>query len=130
MSWQVCSGAVPWSTCLALTGAPLLAILALSGHGAAMVLAAFAKTCIRHPQRAGFALCMSCQHVVCQECATTWDGINYCRVCLAEKNDRTTEQSRSRAVVNVVTVTAATVLLVVAAAHSMVWALAMIIDWR
>jgi hypothetical protein len=95
-----------------------------------MVLAALAKTCIRHPQRAGFALCMSCQQVVCQECATTWDGINYCRVCLAAKSDRSKERSRFRALVQLVTVSAAALLLVIAAAHSMVWALALIIDWR
>jgi hypothetical protein len=115
---------------LEMIGAPPLAILAQSGHGAAMVLAALAKTCIRHPQRAGFALCMSCQQVVCQECATTWDGINYCRVCLAAKSDRTKQRSRARAVVNVVSVTAAAALLAIATAHSMVWALAMIIDWQ
>jgi hypothetical protein len=28
---------------------------------------------------------MSCHKGVCQECATTWDGINYCTSCLAEK---------------------------------------------
>jgi hypothetical protein len=28
---------------------------------------------------------MSCRKAVCQECATTWDGINYCNTCLAEK---------------------------------------------
>lgn len=95
-----------------------------------MVLAAHAKTCIRHPARAGFALCMSCQQVVCQECATTWDGINYCRVCLAAKNARATDTGRSRAVMSILTVTAASVLLVVAVARSMVWALAMVVDWR
>ena len=26
---------------------------------------------------------MSCRKVVCQECATEWDGINYCSACLA-----------------------------------------------
>jgi hypothetical protein len=26
---------------------------------------------------------MSCRRVVCQECATEWDGINYCAACLA-----------------------------------------------
>jgi hypothetical protein len=26
---------------------------------------------------------MSCRKAVCQECATTWDGIHYCAACLA-----------------------------------------------
>lgn len=38
--------------------------------------------CFRHADRAGFAVCMSCRAVLCQECATTFDGINYCRPCL------------------------------------------------
>jgi hypothetical protein len=28
---------------------------------------------------------MSCHRAVCQECATTWDGINYCAACLARR---------------------------------------------
>jgi len=28
---------------------------------------------------------MSCRKVVCQECATTWDGVNHCRPCLAKR---------------------------------------------
>ena len=43
------------------------------------------QTCAHHPGRAGYALCMSCRRVVCQECATTWDGVNHCRPCLARK---------------------------------------------
>jgi hypothetical protein len=95
-----------------------------------MVLPALPKTCIRHPSRAGFALCMSCRQVVCQECATTWDGINYCRVCLAAKSARAKDRGRLRTALNVATVAAASVVLAAAAARSMVWALAMVIDWR
>lgn len=95
-----------------------------------MALTALPKTCIRHPQRAGFALCMSCRQVVCQECATTWDGINYCRVCLAAKSARSEERNRAHQAATVVAVGAASALLVIAAARSMVWALAMIVDWR
>jgi hypothetical protein len=43
------------------------------------------QTCAHHPGRVGFALCMSCRRVVCQECATTWDGVNHCRPCLLQK---------------------------------------------
>lgn len=28
---------------------------------------------------------MSCHKAVCQECATTWDGIHYCAACLTER---------------------------------------------
>jgi hypothetical protein len=43
------------------------------------------ESCFNHPARRGFALCMSCRRVVCQECATTWDGVNYCRSCLESR---------------------------------------------
>lgn len=46
-------------------------------------MALTAQTCAHHPERPGFALCMSCRRVVCQECATTWNGVNHCRPCLA-----------------------------------------------
>lgn len=32
---------------------------------------------------------MSCRKAVCQECATTWDGIHYCAACLAERRKAT-----------------------------------------
>ena len=44
------------------------------------------ESCGNHPDRRGFAICMSCRKVVCQECATTWDGVNYCRACLASRS--------------------------------------------
>jgi hypothetical protein len=47
-------------------------------------MALTAQTCAHHPERLGFALCMACRRVVCQECATTWKGVNHCRPCLAE----------------------------------------------
>ena len=47
--------------------------------------ASLAQSCAHHPGRRGFALCMSCRKVVCQECATTWDGVNHCRPCLAKR---------------------------------------------
>ncbi len=95
-----------------------------------MVSAALAKTCIRHPQRAGFAVCMACRQVVCQECATTWDGINFCRDCLAKRGALGAVHARWRTAASALGVMAASIGLFIAAAHSMVWALAMIIDWR
>ena len=44
-----------------------------------------ASTCAHHPERPAHALCMSCHRAVCQECATTWEGINYCAPCLARR---------------------------------------------
>ena len=44
-----------------------------------------AKWCARHPDRPGAAVCMACGAVVCQECTTTWEGINHCAACLARR---------------------------------------------
>jgi hypothetical protein len=43
------------------------------------------QSCAHHVGRRGFAICMSCHQVVCQECAATWEGVNHCRPCLAKK---------------------------------------------
>ena len=43
------------------------------------------RHCANHADRPGYAVCMACGKVVCQECATRWDGINYCVGCLAER---------------------------------------------
>ena len=48
-------------------------------------MAAAATNCAHHPDRPGHALCMECRRVVCEECATDWQGINYCAPCLARK---------------------------------------------
>jgi hypothetical protein len=44
---------------------------------------ALASGCTNHPERPAIALCMACGAAVCQECATTRDGIHYCASCLA-----------------------------------------------
>jgi hypothetical protein len=95
-----------------------------------MVVAALANTCIRHPDRAGFALCMACQQVVCQECATTWDGINYCRECLAKKGEAARATSQLRIWLTGLAMTAISAGLFIGSAHAMVWALAMLVDWQ
>jgi len=46
-----------------------------------------ASSCANHPDRPAHALCMSCRRAVCQECATTWDGIHYCSACLARRRE-------------------------------------------
>ncbi len=59
-----------------------------------MVKAGFQNQyCANHPDRAGSALCMTCRKIVCQECATQWDGINYCVACLALRRDASRESS-------------------------------------
>ena len=40
------------------------------------------QSCAEHPDRHSFALCVSCRKVLCQECTTQLEGINYCRTCL------------------------------------------------
>ena len=43
------------------------------------------NACVFHPDRPAHAVCMSCGKPMCAFCATTWDGINYCNACLAER---------------------------------------------
>jgi hypothetical protein len=43
------------------------------------------RSCAFHPDRPGHAACMSCRTVLCQECATAYDGIFYCAQCLAAR---------------------------------------------
>lgn len=38
-------------------------------------------------------MCMSCRKPICQECATQWEGINYCAVCLAAQRKPKAESS-------------------------------------
>ncbi|MBI5444112.1 MAG: hypothetical protein HY900_23240 [Deltaproteobacteria bacterium] len=39
------------------------------------------------------AVCMSCRKEVCSDCATTFDGINYCNPCLAARRGADHEKS-------------------------------------
>ncbi len=36
---------------------------------------------------------MACTKMLCQECATQWDGIWHCAACLAAKRGTTTQRS-------------------------------------
>ena len=40
------------------------------------------QRCAEHPDRHSHAMCMSCRKLLCQECTTLWEGINYCRECV------------------------------------------------
>jgi len=77
------------------------------------------QTCANHPERPGRALCMNCKKVVCQECATQWEGINYCVACLKSRRSESKEQT---AIIGWVATIAATVLLFFAASTVLVWA--------
>ena len=38
--------------------------------------------CANHPDREGVGICVSCRSVVCVECSTKIDRMNYCMRCL------------------------------------------------
>ena len=52
------------------------------------------QRCAHHADRRGFALCMSCRKVVCQECATPWDGVYHCRSCLSRRGAEASSRRR------------------------------------
>lgn len=43
--------------------------------------------CTTHPDREGVGICVRCRSVVCVECSTRIDRLNYCRRCLQEAAD-------------------------------------------
>lgn len=45
--------------------------------------------CANHPRREGVGICVGCRAVVCVECATKIDGMNYCIACLRSAAPRT-----------------------------------------
>ena len=88
-----------------------------------------AQTCFHHPARPGHALCMSCRQVVCQECASTWDGINYCRPCLAKQRATPTTLAPALARLSALGMTLTIVALVVAVARFMARSVAQVGTW-
>jgi len=93
------------------------------------MVTALAQTCIHHPARPGAALCMRCHQVVCQECATTWDGINYCRPCLALQRARTLPRSPAWLILSRIGLAACWVVLMGVVARLMAWSLAQVGSW-
>jgi hypothetical protein len=76
------------------------------------------QTCANHPDRPAHALCMTCHKTVCGECATEWDGINYCVSCLAAQR----RSARARgSIVGALCALALSALLFALAARLMVW---------
>jgi hypothetical protein len=82
-----------------------------------------AKLCQVHPQRAAFAVCMTCRKPLCQECATQWDGIYHCAQCLAVQRGAVRRGSR---VTGWLRVGAAALFLLYFGAKVLLWAGALI----
>lgn len=61
---------------------------------------------------------MSCKKTVCQECATQWEGINYCIHCLRLRREKTKTPS---SVPTATFVVMATALLYFMASYLMMW---------
>ncbi|HEY0141460.1 MAG TPA: hypothetical protein VGF48_11240 [Thermoanaerobaculia bacterium] len=84
------------------------------------------QRCAIHEQRAAFARCMSCAKMLCQECATQWDGIWHCSACLGAKRTSTVARSPVLAWIGVVLVSLTFLYL---GARLMVWSGAVIAGW-
>ena len=66
---------------------------------------------------------MSCSKMLCQECATQWDGIWHCAACLGRKRGATVQRSPFFGWVAVVTLS---LLMLFTGARVMVWTAALI----
>ena len=66
---------------------------------------------------------MSCSKMLCQECATQWDGIWYCAACLGSKRGTTVQRSPVFSWIGVVVLS---LLMLFAGARVMVWTAALI----
>ena len=50
--------------------------------------------CGNHPDREGVGICVSCRSVVCVECSTKIDRMNYCIRCLQAATEPVRERKR------------------------------------
>jgi hypothetical protein len=66
---------------------------------------------------------MSCSKMLCQECATQWEGIWHCAACLGVKRGATVQRS---AKVSSIAVVVVSLLLLYCSARVMVWTGALI----
>jgi hypothetical protein len=82
------------------------------------MLSSTIQRCAVHQQRPAFARCMTCSKMLCQECATQWDGIWHCAACLGARRTASVERSRVPAWIGVVV---ASLILLYAGARLMVW---------
>jgi hypothetical protein len=79
--------------------------------------------CSVHDQRPAFARCMTCTKMLCQECATQWDGIWHCATCLAAKRGSAVQRSPLFAWIAVVMLS---LTMLFAGARVMVWTAALV----
>ena len=77
-----------------------------------------AQRCSLHDARPAFARCMTCTKMLCQECATQWDGIWHCASCLAAKR---AQSVRRNPLLSWLAVAAAVASCLYAGARLMVW---------
>lgn len=87
---------------------------------------AIARVCALHPTRAAYATCMACRRLCCQECATTWDGIHYCRECLARRSAARPQRAPLAQVLSGVGLAAVVVTLVALLPAVIAWSLGML----
>jgi hypothetical protein len=76
-----------------------------------------------HEQRPAFARCMSCAKMLCQECATQWDGIWHCAACLSARRHPDVRRSPFFSWLSVVAVS---LFMLFAGARVMVWTAALL----
>lgn len=81
------------------------------------------QRCSVHERRPAFARCMACAKMLCQECATQWDGIWHCAACLAAKRGRVVRRSPFFSWAAVVTLS---LFMLFAGARVMVWTAALL----
>jgi hypothetical protein len=85
------------------------------------------RVCAFHDERPAYAVCMSCAKLLCQECASQWDGIWHCAACLAAKRAAIHHESHAG---GWIAVTAASLLLLLVCAKFMVWSGALLAGLR
>ena len=88
-------------------------------------MVAATQRCSVHEQRPAFARCMSCAKMLCQECATQWDGIWHCASCLGAKRGATVRRSPVFGWIAVVTLS---LFILFAGARVMVWTAAILAE--
>lgn len=96
---------------------------ALLNFAAIVMVSTSIARCATHPERPAFARCMSCTKMLCQECATQWEGIWHCAACLAARREKTVARSPAGAWIGVVLVS---LIFLYLGARMMVWAGALI----
>ena len=81
------------------------------------------QRCSVHEQWPAFARCMSCGKMLCQECATQWDGIWHCATCLGTKRGAVVQRSPLFSWIAVITLS---LFMLFAGARVMVWTAALV----